>query len=73
MPMYEYRCDDDGTVITVMRPMAEADEPVEDPEGRGRTFRRIHSTFSVGTASRPAAAPPGGGCPMCGPDGSCGL
>jgi putative FmdB family regulatory protein len=73
MPMYEYRCEEDGSVITLMRPMAEADRPVEDPEGKGRTFRRIHSTFSVGAA--PASSGDNAGfCPTCcGPPGSCGL
>lgn len=47
MPLYEYRCDEDGAVIEVLRPMASADEPVEDPEGKGRVFRRVQSTFAA--------------------------
>jgi putative FmdB family regulatory protein len=72
MPLYEYVCEDDGAVITLMRPMAQADDPVEDPEGKGRTFARAHSTFSVGAST--AAAPPAAcaPCPHC-VDGQCGL
>ena len=33
MPLYEYRCEEDGSLVTLLRSMAEADEPVEDPEG----------------------------------------
>jgi putative FmdB family regulatory protein len=74
MPLYEYRCEEDGTTITLLRPMADADKPVEDPEGRGRTFRRAQSTFSVsagGPSHNPAPVP--GSCPSCGLDGPCEL
>ena len=70
MPLYEYRCDEDDTTITLLRPMAEADDPVDDPEGRHRTFRRVHSTFSVGEGSS-SAAPPPGPCQACGLNGPC--
>jgi hypothetical protein len=40
MPLYEYRCEEDGNVITLLRPMAQADEPVE----RSRRARpRVHA------------------------------
>jgi putative FmdB family regulatory protein len=74
MPLYEYMCEQDGTVIEVQRPMAEADRPLADPEGKGRTFTRKLSTF----ATRGGAAPAGdsqarGGCCPCGkPGGGCG-
>jgi hypothetical protein len=70
MPLYEYRCVEDGETITLLRPMREADEPVEDPRGLGRSFLRRHSTFSVGSgdAARPAA---GGPCPCGNPQGPC--
>ena len=67
MPLYEYQSPDDDEIVTLLRPMAEADDPVEDPAGRGRTFRRRHSVFGVGTgvaAPSPMAPPmPGGSCP----------
>jgi len=77
MPVYEYRSDEDQQVIELIRPMSQADAPVEDPEGKGRTFRRIHSVFaaSAGGASSPASgsgASGGGGCCPCGKSrGSC--
>jgi putative FmdB family regulatory protein len=67
MPLYEYRCAEDGETITLLRPMADADKPVEDPRGRGRTFVRAPSTFAVGAKSQPAPR----GCPCGNPDGPC--
>jgi putative FmdB family regulatory protein len=66
MPLYEYRCVEDGSLITLLRSMSEADDPVTDPEGNDRTFERVQSLFSV---DAPAQEPQGrGGC--CG--GGCG-
>jgi len=48
MPIYEYRCPTDGALVELIRPSAEADGPVVDPEGRGRTFTRVASTFATG-------------------------
>lgn len=76
MPLYEYQCEADGTVLELIRPMSQADAPVEDPEDKGRVFKRKHSTFSAGGASAggPAAGslPMAGGCCPCGKTrGSC--
>lgn len=68
MPLYEYRCIEDGSLISLLRPMAQADDPVDDPHGKGRTFERVMSVFSV-DASAQASAPSPGGC--CG-GGGCG-
>ena len=73
MPLYEYRCEETGTTITLLRPMAEADAPVEDPEGKGRLFKRVHSTFSVGSVLPCEHGAGPSGCPSCRLDGSCGL
>ena len=72
MPIYEYACEQDGTVLELIRPMAEADAPVKDPEGKERKFTRKHSTFSAGPgASR--SLPTSGGCCPCGKlGGGCG-
>lgn len=73
MPIYEYVCEQDGSVIELLRPMADADKPVEDPDGRGRTFRRRQSTFLM-TASgeRSGREVPVGTCCPCGRrDGPC--
>ena len=48
MPIYEYVCEKDGSVIELLRPMAQADDPVTDPEGKGRLFTRKQSTFATG-------------------------
>ncbi len=74
MPQYEYECVQDGEILTLLRSMRDADEPVEDPAGKGRTFRRRHSVFGVGSgaASSEMAAPVQGSC-ACGlKPGSCG-
>ena len=73
MPLYEYESNEDGEIVTLLRPMAKADAPVDDPSGRGRTFRRRHSVFGVGTgvaapASMPPPMPGSGGCCPCGVD-----
>lgn len=74
MPLYEYRCEEDGETITLLRPMRDADQRVEDPEGKGRTFVRVHSTFAV--AGSPTTLPQhkhtsGGGCACGNPHGPC--
>ena len=79
MPIYEYESVEDGAVIELLRPMREADEPVEDPEGKGRTFRRRLSVFgAIGGADGGAPAATGGhvhssGCGCGRPGGGCGL
>lgn len=76
MPLYEYVCEDTGDVIERIRPMARADDPVEDPENRGRVFKRKLSTFAAKSDSAPRStglpAPPPGGC-CCNPGGTCGM
>ncbi|MCA9286325.1 MAG: zinc ribbon domain-containing protein [Phycisphaerales bacterium] len=74
MPMYEYVCEADGSRLTLLRPMRDADEPVEDPEGKGRVFKLAHSTFMTGSSTGDVSLPTtGGGMCGCGrPHGSCG-
>lgn len=73
MPQYEYVCESDGEVITLLRPMREADRPVEDPSGRGRTFVRKHSVFGVAGSPVGATHVHTGGCCPCGKSaGQCG-
>ena len=70
MPLYEYVCEKDGTVIELIRPMAKADEPVEDPDGKGRVFKRMLSVFQ---AKGGGEGNGGGGCCPCGKNrGGCG-
>jgi putative FmdB family regulatory protein len=77
MPIYEYTCEQDGTVIELIRPMADADKPVPDPESKGRSFTRKHSTFATGSAAAGSGGSTsllsGGGCCPCGKtSGGCG-
>jgi putative FmdB family regulatory protein len=73
MPIYEYVCPEDGSVLSLLRPMSDADAPVEDPEGRGRHFSRRHSTFATpGGQIGPPQRAQGGGCACGKPHGSCG-
>ncbi|MDX2117645.1 MAG: FmdB family zinc ribbon protein [Planctomycetota bacterium] len=81
MPIYEYVCERDGTRLELLRPMSQADAPVEDPEGKGRVFTRVHSTFAATGSREASAAGPGGGgkhvhvggcCPCGKPGGGCG-
>ncbi|MAT82385.1 MAG: FmdB family transcriptional regulator [Phycisphaerae bacterium] len=73
MPLYEYKCEEDGEVLTLLRSMAEADDPVEDPRGDGRQFTRVHSVFQVdsvpGASAGPGNPPPASGGCCCGPCG----
>jgi putative FmdB family regulatory protein len=72
MPLYEYVCETDGEVIELLRPIADADKPVEDPKGLGRTFSRRHSTFAAKSSSSGDRSLPVGGCCPCGKNaGAC--
>ncbi|MEM7230217.1 MAG: FmdB family zinc ribbon protein [Planctomycetota bacterium] len=74
MPMYEYVCEEDGTRIELLRSMKDADAPVDDPDGRGRTFHRVQSAFMVGAKDAgwsPSMMGGGGGCPCGDPHGPC--
>ncbi len=74
MPLYEYVCETTGDVIELLRPMAQADDPVTDPDGKGRAFVRRQSTFQAkgGAPSGRADVPLGGCCPCGKPGGGCG-
>ncbi|QOI99494.1 MAG: zinc ribbon domain-containing protein [Phycisphaeraceae bacterium] len=76
MPLYEYVCEQDGSVIELLRPIDRADAPVEDPQGRGRTFARRLSTFAAASGTSAggglSGGGGGGGCCPCGKNaGSC--
>ena len=74
MPLYEYRCPICDDTFEARRPMAEASDPIECPQGHVGSRRLLSMFASVGGASpssssAPAAPrPSGGGC--CG--GMCG-
>lgn len=75
MPLYEYVCEHDGERLELLRPMSEADHPVADPKGIGRTFVRVASTFAAqgtsGGEARPTAGGSGGCCPCGKGAGAC--
>jgi len=66
MPLYEYVSATDNDRIELLRPMAEADKPVDDPKGLGRRFVRVQSRFAAQGA---AASTGGGSVPL--PGGEC--
>jgi predicted nucleic acid-binding Zn ribbon protein len=78
MPIYEYESVQDGEVIELLRLMKDADLPVEDPAGKGRSFRRRVSVFGVSGGAAVTTAPSSGGhihsggCGCGKPRGSCG-
>lgn len=77
MPIYEYVSEKDGDRIELLRPMSQADAPVEDPAGKGRVFRRVASTFAAQGATVSVGGGSGGhvhtgGCGCGKPHGSCG-
>ena len=72
MPLYEYQCVQDGSVIELLRPIKDADAPVQDPEAKGRSFVRKLSTFAPsgtgasGGGGGGGSGGGGGGCCPCG-------
>lgn len=72
MPLYEYRSIEDGETLELLRPMSDADKPVNDPKGLGRKFVRVHSTFSVaGSPVGTTHVHSGPSCPCGNPHGPC--
>lgn len=79
MPIYEYICEEPGkkpVVIELLRSASDADKPVEDPEGKGRVFKRRMSLPTIGGGGSGGG---GGGhvhsgsCGCGKPRGSCGI
>ena len=71
MPIYEYVCDEDGSVIELMRPASDADKPVADPDGKGRVYKRKFSTFAAQGSPAGKSVSLGGCCPCGKNKGSC--
>ncbi|HYE60809.1 MAG TPA: hypothetical protein VD997_02340 [Phycisphaerales bacterium] len=59
-------------MIELIRPMADADKPVTDPEGKGRKFSRKHSVFAGGGSSSSGGHVHTGSCACGKPGGGCG-
>jgi predicted nucleic acid-binding Zn ribbon protein len=72
MPIYEYAAED-GTKVELLRAMKDADKPVTDPDGKGRAFKRIASTFASGGTGGQTGHVHTGSCGCGKPKGSCGM
>lgn len=82
MAVYEFRCRECGSTFEVNRPMQQASDPVDCPDGHSDTVKLLSAVGLGGKARtaqpaagrapmpRPQAAPPGGGG-CCG-GGACG-
>ena len=60
MPFYEYRCDSCEEDFTLIRPMADRDEPAECPECKTKGAKRAVSSFA--TSSGGSSSDGGGSC-----------
>ncbi len=72
MPIYEYVCEQDGTHLELLRPMSEADAPVEDPQNKGRVFKRAMSVPNAKTSGGGSGMSLGTCCPCGKSSGGCG-
>ncbi|MDL5154437.1 FmdB family zinc ribbon protein [Actinomycetospora termitidis] len=73
MAVYEFRCRECGSTFEVNRPMQQAGDPADCPDGHADTVKLL-STVALGGKARtaqPAMAPSGGGGGCCG-GGCCG-
>ncbi|WP_433264456.1 FmdB family zinc ribbon protein [Actinosynnema sp. CS-041913] len=68
MPTYEFRCKSCGSTFDVKRPMSEASEPANCPQGHDDTVKLL-SMVGLGSVGADAPQTGGGGC--CG-GGCCG-
>ena len=74
VPQYEYQAVEDGSRLTLLRRFTEADDLVEDPDGKGRTYQRILSEVLVGQSSKGQRAPSmATGCGCGNPLGPCSM
>lgn len=69
MPIYEYLCQDCRTRFEVLRPMKDADAPIECQRCGGVHTRRCLALFNASSSGRVLAGS-GGGCSGCS-GGSC--
>ncbi|WP_297616731.1 FmdB family zinc ribbon protein [Nocardia sp.] len=72
MPSYAYRCRSCGDTFEMSRPMAQASDPADCPQGHADTVKLLTTFGTVGrggSAPIAPAMPSGGGC--CGGGGCC--
>jgi putative FmdB family regulatory protein len=68
MPLYEYVCLSCQTKFTLLRPMSQANEPAECPDGHGKAPRVLSVFASFSRDEGGVMSASGGGC-ACG--GAC--
>ena len=71
MPLYEYVCLSCNTKFTVLRPMAQANEPADCPDGHGRAPRVLSVFASFSREESGAMTAVGGGACACGGNCAC--
>ena len=71
MPRYEYRCRACGATFELSRPMSQASDPCQCPDGHDDTVKLLSTVAVGGRASQsPSGGAGGGGGGCCG--GACG-
>lgn len=66
MPIYEYRCPDCGAIFIKMRPMSQADAPVECERcGKPNAQRLLSRIAAVRRGDGAGVSSAGGGCAGC--------
>lgn len=74
MPIYEYVCQDCGYEFDALRPMKEAEKPIDCKKCASQHTQKAISVFFAQSDGRSVKATSGGGCGNCsgGSCGSCG-
>jgi putative FmdB family regulatory protein len=70
MPRYDYRCRACGDTFEVSRPMSEAAQPADCPQGHRDTVKLLSAVAVTGRGGSGPALPMAGGGGCCG--GACG-
>lgn len=70
MPLYEYECQDCGSLFDSLRSMKDADVPINCSKCESQHTKRLLSLFYAQSSGRSVAGT-GGGCSGCA-GGSCG-
>ena len=71
MPVYEYYCSNCRAKFEALRPMREADAPIQCEHCDSKRTARVPSVFFASSGGKPVEGTGGGGC-ACGGACSCG-
>ena len=72
MPIYEYACNDCGTKFESLRPIKEADRPIECKQCHSQETHRKMSTFFAQSGGHAISGTDSKSCSGCGGSCSCG-